>query len=56
MLAQMIEFFLSAFRFAGLIWSLIILAIAELVLDRGYKGEVFSLTDLGYKVADTIEL
>ncbi len=28
MLAQMIEFFLSAFRFVGLIWSLIILAIA----------------------------
>jgi len=32
------------------------LVIAELVLDRGYKGESFSLTDLGYKVADMIEL
>lgn len=32
------------------------LVIADLLLDRGYKGEVFSLTDLGYKVADTIAL
>ncbi len=32
------------------------LVIAELVLDRGYKGESFSLTDLGYKAADMIEL
>jgi hypothetical protein len=30
------------------------LVSAELVLDRSYKGEVFALTDLGYKVADTL--
>jgi len=32
------------------------LVIADLVLDRGHKGEIFSLTDLGYKVVDTIIL
>lgn len=26
----------------------------ELIVDRGYKGEVFAVTDLGYKVADTL--
>jgi hypothetical protein len=30
------------------------LANAELIIDRGYKGEAFAVTALGYKVADTI--
>lgn len=28
----------------------------ELVIDRGYKGEVFEITNLGYQVADMIAL
>jgi len=32
------------------------LVMAELIVARGYKEEVFTLTDLGYKVADTIVL
>jgi hypothetical protein len=27
-----------------------------LIIDRSYKGEVYSVTDLGYKIADTIVL
>lgn len=29
---------------------------SDLIVDRGYKGESFALTDLGYKMADMIEL
>ena len=28
----------------------------ELAVERGYKGEIFELTDKGYQIADTIEL
>ena len=28
----------------------------DLVVDRGYKGEVFQITNLGYQVADMIAL
>jgi len=32
------------------------LASNDLVIDRGYKGEVFEITNLGYQVADMIAL
>ncbi len=32
------------------------LITAKLIVDQGYKGELFDLTDLGYRMADTIEL
>ena len=28
----------------------------DLIEDRGYKGEVFRITNLGYQIADMIEL
>ena len=28
----------------------------DLVVDRGYKGEIFEITNLGYQVADMIAL
>ena len=28
----------------------------ELVVDRGFKGEVFEITNLGYQIADMISL
>lgn len=28
----------------------------KLIVDRSYKGETFALTELGYKIADMIEL
>lgn len=32
------------------------LRLDELVVDRGYKGEVFEITNLGYQIADMIAL
>lgn len=32
------------------------LANADLVMERGHKGEIFEVSDLGYKIADMIEL
>jgi hypothetical protein len=28
----------------------------NLIEDRGYKGEIFRITNLGYQIADMIEL
>jgi hypothetical protein len=32
------------------------LATNDLIVDRGYKGEVFEVTNLGYQIADMIEV
>ena len=32
------------------------LSANDLVIDRGYKGEVFEVTNLGYQIADMIEI